>query len=78
MSAGRDLAEALQTRIMRWDVTWGCAGERIGTDRVSVNRPMRGELSRVPLDTLLDLSVAAGLHVELAMAPADDSDRRET
>ena len=61
---------ALKEQIKRQGWTQGEAARRFGATQPRVSDLMRGKIGLFGLDTLVNMAVAAGLHVEMRIAEA--------
>ena len=61
---------ALKEQIERQGWTQAQAARRLGVTQPRVSDLMRGKIDRFGLDTLVNLAVTAGLHVEMRIAEA--------
>ena len=61
---------ALKEQIERRGWTQADAARRLGVTQPRVSDLMRGKIDRFGLDTLVNMAVAAGLHVEMRIAEA--------
>ena len=61
---------ALKEQIERRGWTQADAARRLGVTQPRVSDLMRGKIGRFGLDTLVNMAVAAGLHVEMRIAEA--------
>ena len=61
---------ALKEQIERRGWTQGEAARRFGVTQPRVSDLMRGKIDLFGLDTLVNMAVAAGLHVEIRIAEA--------
>lgn len=64
------LMMALEERIKSQGWTQAGAGQRLGVTQPRISDLMRGKIDLFSLDTLVNMAVAAGLHVELHVAAA--------
>lgn len=64
------LMMALEERIKSQSWTQAEAGQRLGVTQPRISDLMRGKIDLFSLDTLVNMAVAAGLHVELHVAAA--------
>lgn len=64
------LMMALEERIKSQTWTQAEAGQRLGVTQPRISDLMRGKIDLFSLDTLVNMAVAAGLHVELHVAAA--------
>jgi len=65
MKLRSDLMMALQKRITQLKLTQGQAAELFGVTQPRVSDLMRGKISLFALDILVNMTTAAGLHVEM-------------
>ena len=61
---------ALKEQIERQGWTQGEAARQLGVSQPRVSDLMRGKIDLFGLDTLVNMAVAAGLHVEIRIAAA--------
>ena len=64
------LLSILKVRIGTWSVSQQEAAARLGITRPRLNDLLRGKLGKFSLDALVNLTVAAGLSLELTIADA--------
>ena len=64
------LLSTLKARIGTWSVSQQVAAARLGITRPRLNDLVRGKLGKFSLDALVNLTVAAGLSLELTIADA--------
>ena len=64
------LLSTLKARIGTWGVSQQEAAARLGITRPRLNDLVRGKLGKFSLDALVNLTVAAGLSLELTIADA--------
>lgn len=64
------LMMALEESIKNQGWTQAEAGQRLGVTQPRISDLMRGKIDLFSLDTLVNMAVAAGLHVELHVAAA--------
>jgi predicted XRE-type DNA-binding protein len=65
-----DLMNALEDQIVGWNVTQAEAARRLGVTQPRVNDLLKGRMSNFSLDKLIDLSLRAGLSVQLEIKQA--------
>ena len=65
MKLRSDLMMALQKRIMQLNLTQEQAAELLGVTQPRVSDLMRGKINLFALDILVNMTTAAGLHVEM-------------
>ncbi len=64
------LLSVLKTRVESWESSQQAAALRLGITRPRLNDLLRGKLSKFSLDALVNLTVAAGLSLEITIADA--------
>ncbi len=62
-----DLLSALMGRVKSWGLPQEQAAGRLGITRPRLNDLLRGKLGKFSLDALVNLTVAAGLRVEMTV-----------
>lgn len=70
MTARSDLMHALRARVKDWSVSQDDAAVRLGITRARLSDLLRGKIDKFSLDALVNLTAAAGLHIEMRIADA--------
>ncbi len=70
MKARAALLSALAARVESWGLPQAAAAARLGITRPRLNDLLRGKLGKFSLDALVNLTVAAGLVLEIRLADA--------
>jgi len=65
-----DLMNAIEDQIASWKVTQAEAAKRLGVTQPRINDLLKGKMSNFSLDKLIDLSLRAGLSVQLEINKA--------
>lgn len=65
-----ELLSAVRRRVEGWGVSHEAAAARLGVTRPRLNDLMRGKLGKFSLDSLVNLTAAAGLALEIRVAEA--------
>ena len=70
MKMRADLLAALIERIKSWDLSQDAAADRLAITRPRLNDLLRGKLGKFSLDALVNLTVPAGLTLEIKIGEA--------
>lgn len=70
MKARAELLSAVKSRVQSWELPQEEAAIRLGITRPRLNDLLRGKLGKFSLDALVNLTVAAGLVLEIKVAEA--------
>lgn len=70
MTARSDLMRAVTARVKGWDLPQDKAAARLGITRPRLSDLLRGKIDKFSLDALVNLTAAAGLHIEMRIAEA--------
>lgn len=62
---------ALTDRVKSWKVTQAAAAERLGLTQPRVNELLRGKISNISLEKLIELSERAGLAIDIDVHPKE-------
>ncbi len=70
MTARSDLMRAITTHVKGWNLSQEEAAGRLGITRPRLSDLLRGKIDKFSLDALVNLTAAAGLHIEMRIAEA--------
>lgn len=70
MTARSDLMRAITARVKGWKLPQDEAAARLGITRPRLSDLLRGKIDKFSLDALVNLTAAAGLHIEMRIAEA--------
>jgi predicted XRE-type DNA-binding protein len=68
-----DLMTAIEDQIAGWNVTQAVAAKRLGVTQPRINDLLKGKMSNFSLDKLIDLSLRAGLSIQLEINKAQQA-----
>lgn len=70
MTARSDLMRAITAHVKGWNMPQEEAAARLGITRPRLSDLLRGKIDKFSLDALVNLTAAAGLHIEMRIAEA--------
>lgn len=70
MTARSDLMRAITMHVKGWNLSQEEAAGRLGITRPRLSDLLRGKIDKFSLDALVNLTAAAGLHIEMRIAEA--------
>ena len=70
-----ELLTAVEQEVRSWNLTQTRAAKRLGATQPRLNDLLRGKITELSLDALVELSVRAGLAVKLSVEKAAQASR---